>query len=126
MPADLINNQNPIDINTAPHNPFKINGNLTNLKKKGKRRKFIHNDSILLKEIKNPILLSVSEASKIGGVTTKTIRRAIQSKQLKYKIVNNRYFLDLTSVILHLHTAAKLKNKLIQFGLGQYVKKWKK
>ena len=45
-------------------------------------------------EVKSPVWLSVSEAAKIGGVQTKTIRRAIQDNQIKYKIIGNRYLID--------------------------------
>lgn len=76
-------------------------------------------------EIKTPIWLSVSESAKIGGVQTKTIRRAIQYNKVKYKIIGNRYSIDLASLIALLQTKTKLKNKLNQFGLGQYVDKWK-
>lgn len=76
-------------------------------------------------EIKTPIWLSVSESAKIGGVQTKTIRRAIQNNKVKYKIIGNRYLIDLASLITFLRAKTKLKNKLNQFGLGQYVDKWK-
>ena len=76
-------------------------------------------------QIISPVWLSVSEAAKIGGVQTKTIRRAIQYNKVKYKIIGNRYLIDLLSLITFLHTKTKLKNKLNQFGLGQYVDKWK-
>ena len=80
-----------------------------------------HHNNVL----KTPIWLSVSEAAKIGGVQTKTIRRAIQYNKVKYKIIGNRYSIDLLSLIAFLYTKTKLKNKLNQFGLGQYVDKWK-
>lgn len=72
-----------------------------------------------------PIWLSVSEAAKLGGVQDKTIRRAIQYNYVKYKIVSNRYLIDFPTLITYLHTKTKLKNKFNQFGLGQYVDKWK-
>lgn len=81
--------------------------------------------NVLTKNIAKPIWLSISEAAKIGGVRAKTIRRAIQSKIIKYKIVKNRYFVDLGSMIIYLHTKNKLKNKLKQFGIGQYIEKWR-
>jgi excisionase family DNA binding protein len=80
--------------------------------------------SVLTEVIPNPIWLSVSEAAKMGGVQKKTIRRAIQSKTLKYKIVSNRYLVDLSSVVIYLYSKTKLKNKLNQTGIGQYVKEW--
>lgn len=76
-------------------------------------------------QIKSIIWLSVSEAAKIGGVQNKTVRRAIQFNNVKYKIIGNRYLIDLDSLIAYLHTKTKLKNKFNQFGLGQYVEKWK-
>ncbi len=84
------------------------------------------NKNLFFPEIKKPIWLSVSEAAKIGGVQTKTIRRAIQSKVIKYKIIGNRYLIELASLITYLLTKTKLKNKLNQFGIGQYIEQWKK
>jgi len=78
----------------------------------------------LLKKINNPLWVSVSEAAKLGGVQTKTIRRAIKSNNIRYKIIGNRYLVDLSSLIFFLHATTKLKNKLNEFGLGQYVKEW--
>lgn len=73
----------------------------------------------------NLLFLSVSESAKIGGVTTKTIRRAIQAQKIKYKIVNNRYQIDFVSLIQFLHLNTKLKNKLYNNGIGKYIKEWK-
>jgi len=72
----------------------------------------------------NLIWLSVSEAAKVGGVQTKTIRRAIK-KELKFKVKGNRYFINLTSLIIYLHRNTKLQNKLKEHGIGQYIKEWK-
>jgi DNA-binding MurR/RpiR family transcriptional regulator len=75
--------------------------------------------------INNPIYLSVSEAAKLAGVQNKTIRRALkQAGELKFRIVKNRYQIDLASLIIFLHKKTKLKNKLYNCGLGQYVNKW--
>jgi hypothetical protein len=67
--------------------------------------------------------LTISESAKIGGVTTKTIRRALK-KELKYKVKGNRYFIDLPSLVVFLNSNTKLKNKLNEKGIGQYVKTW--
>lgn len=72
----------------------------------------------------NPLWLSVSEAAKVGGVQTKTIRRAIK-KELKFKVKGNRYFIALSSLIVYLHRNTKLQNKLNEHGIGQYIKEWK-
>lgn len=82
-------------------------------------------DFMLSKNFLYPIWLSVSESAKIGGVNNKTIRRAIQNKNLKYKIVNNRYFIDIKSLVIYLYSNKKLINKLNQYGLGQYIEKWR-
>lgn len=81
---------------------------------------------IVTSKIHNHIWLTVSEAAKMGGVQTKTIRRAIKSKQdLRYKIVQNKYKVELRSLIIFMHSNTKLKNKLYKYGLGQYINKWK-
>ena len=77
-------------------------------------------------EVGSPLWLSVSEASLLGGVRDKTIRRAIKTEQeLRYKIVKNRYQIELGSLLKFLHKNTKLKNKLRDFGLGQYINEWK-
>lgn len=78
------------------------------------------------KEVAFPIWVSVSEAANLGGVQSKTIRRAIKNDtNLLYKIVKNRYQIELGSLLSFLHKNTKLKNKLEGFGLGQYVQGWK-
>lgn len=72
----------------------------------------------------NAIWLSVSEAAKVGGVQSKTIRRAIKN-DLKFKVKGNRYFINLNSLIIYLHRNTKLQNKLNEHGIGQYIKEWK-
>jgi len=83
-------------------------------------------EEILNSHISNPVWLSVSESAKIGGVTNKTIRRAIQSNNIKYKILKNRYLIDIASLIQYLLKTKKLENKLNKYGIGQYVDKWEK
>jgi len=79
-----------------------------------------------IKEVGFPVWVSVSEAADLGGVQGKTIRRAIKTDpNLRYKIIKNRYHIEFGSLLAFLHKNTKLKNKLISFGLGQYVDKWK-
>jgi hypothetical protein len=79
-----------------------------------------------IKEVNSQIWVSVSEAANLGGVQGKTIRRAIKSdSKLCYKIVKNRYQIEFGSLLAFFHKNTKLKNKLSDFGLGQYVKEWK-
>jgi hypothetical protein len=78
------------------------------------------------KEVNFPIWVSVSEAASLGGVQGKTIRRAIKTDtNLRFRIIKNRYQIELGSLLLFLHKNTKLKNKLKDFGLGQYVGEWK-
>lgn len=73
-----------------------------------------------------PIWLSVSEAAKLGGVQGKTIRRAIKLESgLSFKINKNRYQIELGSLLIFLDKNTKLRNKLKDFGLGQYVGEWR-
>ncbi|MHB8904239.1 MAG: hypothetical protein ACYC40_04020 [Patescibacteria group bacterium] len=80
----------------------------------------------LLKEATFPIWISVSEAASLGGVQNKTIRRALKTaSELKFKIIKNRYHIEFGSLIIFLHKNTKLKNKLKEYGLGQYINEWK-
>ena len=79
-----------------------------------------------IKEVNFPIWVSVSEAASLGGVQGKTIRRALKTDHnLRFRIIKNRYQIELGSLLSFLHKNTKLKNKLKDFGLGQYVGEWK-
>ena len=90
--------------------------------KKSSRKK---NDTFLAEEVDNPIWLTLSEAAKIGGVKKKTIKRAILASLLKYRIVENRYQVNLRSVLFYFFSHKKLWNKLCKTGIGQYIENWK-
>ena len=98
---------------------------MSDIKSRKDKNNYNNNSSMLTKSIMNPLWLTISEAAKLGGVNNRTIRRAIQSKTIKYKIIGRRYYINLTSVITYLYSKAKLKNKLNQFGIGQYITKWR-
>lgn len=89
------------------------------------KKPYPNSNELLSKEVLHPLWLSVSESAKIGGVTDKTIRRAIQSKKIKYKIIKNRYGINFISVIKFCCSSAKLRNKLNFNGIGQYIEKWR-
>lgn len=118
-----INKSNSCASNNLKINQIKAGQKKSSKKEKKKKTKDI---KILTSKISNTVWLSVSESAKIGSVNTKTIRRAIQSKKITYKIIKNRYLIDFSSFILYLYSKNKLKNKLNQFGIGQYIEKWKK
>lgn len=71
------------------------------------------------------IRVSVSEAARLFGVTTKTIRRAIKDEQLKYIVVQGRYKINFESLLEWSQKKVTTKNKLSQAGIGQYVDKWR-
>lgn len=85
-----------------------------------------NNTSLINHQVLYPLWLSISTAAKLCGVNNKTIRRAVLSHKIIYKIVNNRYFVEFPSLIKFMHSTKKLQNKLNQNGLGQYIAKWQK
>jgi len=77
------------------------------------------------KQYSKKLWFSVSQAAKLFGVDQKTIRRAIKAGQIIYIIENDRYNVDLGSLIKWAHGSKKLKNKLNLEGIGKFVKEWK-
>lgn len=71
------------------------------------------------------IRLSVSEAARILGVDSKTIRRAIQQQEVRYVVIRGRYKIHLGSLIRWSQKNLKLQNKVASKGIGQYVGQWK-
>lgn len=75
--------------------------------------------------MENIIRLSVSEAAKLFGVSSKTIRQAIKNEELKYIVVKGRYKINFTSLVSWSQQSTRRFNQLNDQGLGQYVDKWK-
>jgi excisionase family DNA binding protein len=71
------------------------------------------------------IRLSVSEAAKFFGVSTRTIRRAIAENAVDYLIVQNRYKIDLSSLLNWASRTTTVRHKLEHDGFGQFVEQWK-
>lgn len=71
------------------------------------------------------VWLSVSEVALLGGLSTKTVRRAIENNQLRYRVINNRYQISFEMAIKFFLSSPTLANKLNQDGIGQWVEKWK-
>lgn len=71
------------------------------------------------------IRISISEAGRLFGVSTKTIRLAIKNQEIKYVIVRGRYKLLFESVLKWSQSGTRRKNKLSNEGIGQYVDNWK-
>ena len=74
---------------------------------------------------KEIIRVSVSEAARLFGVNSQTIRRAITAKEVTYVVVGGRYKLNFESLVKWSQRHSTLKNKLAKKGIGQYVDKWK-
>ena len=74
---------------------------------------------------KEMIRVSVSEAARLFGVNTQTIRRAITAQEITYVIVAGRYKINFESLVKWSQHYTTVKNKLANKGIGQYVEKWK-
>ncbi len=74
---------------------------------------------------KELIRVSVSEAARLFGVNTQTIRRAIRSQEVTYVVVSGRYKLNFESLVKWSQRHTTVKNKLAKKGIGQFVDKWK-
>lgn len=83
------------------------------------------NQPINKTEPKEIIRVSVSEAAKLFGVTSQTIRRAIASQEITYIIVGDRYKINFESLIKWSQLRTTVKNKLAKKGIGQFVERWK-
>jgi len=73
----------------------------------------------------NVIRVSVSEASRLFGVESKTIRRAIKDNHLKYIVVQGRYKINFESLLDWSQNRTSARNKLAKDGIGQYVERWR-
>ena len=71
------------------------------------------------------IRVTVTEASRLFGVDSKTIRRAIKAETLKYIVVQGRYKINFQSLLEWSQRQTSTRNKLTNAGIGQYVDKWK-
>ena len=75
--------------------------------------------------MENIIRLSVSEAAKLFGVSSRTIRRAIAEKQISYIVVQGRYKINVESLLKWSQSSSTVRHKRDQAGIGQFVDKWK-
>jgi excisionase family DNA binding protein len=73
----------------------------------------------------NLIRLTVSEASKLFGVSTRTIRRAIASGEVTYIVVQGRYKINFESLLKWSQSSTTVRNKRDRAGIGQFVEQWK-
>jgi len=74
---------------------------------------------------KEIIRVSISEAARLFGVTSQTVRRAIAAEEITYIIVGGRYKINFESLVKWSQTKTSVRNKLANKGIGQYISKWR-
>ena len=74
---------------------------------------------------KNIIRVSVSEAAKLFGISTRTVRRAITDGDIAYVVVRGRYKINFESLVKWSQERPTVRNKLASTGIGQFVGNWK-
>ena len=74
---------------------------------------------------KNIIRVSVSEAAKLFGISSRTVRRAIADGTIAYVVVRGRYKINFESLVRWSQNRATVRNKLASSGIGQFVEQWK-
>lgn len=72
-----------------------------------------------------PIRVSVSEASRLFGVSQRTVRRAIKDQELTYIVVQGRYKLNFESLVRWSQQRTTVRKKRDSQGIGQFVDQWK-
>lgn len=77
------------------------------------------------RQSKEIVRVSISEAARLFGVNSQTIRRAIKNNEITYVVVAGRYKLNFESLVKWSQNKTTVKKKSEQFGIGQYVDKWK-
>ena len=71
------------------------------------------------------VRVSISEASRLFGISQRTIRRAIQTQKLRYIVVQNRYKILFASLVTWSQSKDVLRQRRDQQGIGQWVDQWK-
>jgi len=84
-----------------------------------------NNQTVDKNKAKELIRVSVSEAARLFGVNPQTIRRAIQSQEITYIVVADRYKINFESLVKWSQKKTTVKNKSNTKGIGQFVEKWK-
>lgn len=74
---------------------------------------------------KEIIRVSVSEAARLFGVNSQTVRRAIKNEEVNYIVVNDRYKINFESLVKWSQMKTAIKNKTKKNGIGQFVGRWK-
>lgn len=79
----------------------------------------------IIMAIDSVIRLSVSEAAKLFGVSSRTIRRALAAGEISYVVVQGRYKIQFESLLKWSQSSTSVRNKRDKEGIGQFVNQWK-
>ncbi len=71
------------------------------------------------------VRVSVSEAARLFGVNSRTIRRAIAAGEIRYIVVRGRYRILFESLVAWSQRQVTVRNKRDAKGIGQWVDRWK-
>ncbi|MEK9131198.1 MAG: helix-turn-helix domain-containing protein [Patescibacteria group bacterium] len=71
------------------------------------------------------IRLSISEAAKFFGVSSRTVRRAIAKEEVTYVVVQGRYKVNFESLLRWSQETSTVRNKRDKKGIGQFVDQWR-
>lgn len=71
------------------------------------------------------VRLSISEAAKLFGVSSRTVRRAIADEAVTYIVVQGRYKVNFESLLRWSQETTTVRNKRDKKGIGQFVDQWK-
>ena len=77
-----------------------------------------------MEDPKEIIRISISEAARLFGVSTQTIRRAIRDDEITYIVVAGRYKLNFESLVRWSQEKTTVRNKSNEHGIGQFVHQW--
>ena len=73
----------------------------------------------------NTIRVSVSEAARLFGVSTKRIRDAIRNQEIRYIVTRGRYKINFESLVRWSQSSTRRSKKLASAGIGQFIDTWK-
>lgn len=71
------------------------------------------------------IRLTVSEAARMFGVSSRTVRRAINEQEVSYIVVQGRYKINFESLLKWSQSSTTVRNKRDKKGIGQFVEQWR-
>jgi excisionase family DNA binding protein len=71
------------------------------------------------------VRISPSQAAQLFGINERTVRRAINSGELRYIIVQGRYKINFEDMVKWSQRLPSREEKRDTEGIGQFVSKWK-